>query len=535
VDVGGLGWAFPFNDGFETGDSSAWDGYGGADPTINGTAAIIGSYGMDVDYITDGYDYLQWTNTTWQIYRVKFYVNQNDLSGTGGDNIAIVQFLDGAISSGIVQIVYDGAGVSWSIRVQMRNDAGGWDTGSHNDIGSGDILVEAEFVWMDTSGYVNIWINGSPANGLTGVDSGIRFPDEVRFGHAISSPDPDSGGIFVDEFTLYNSRRPLEISESDSIAVGDTVIDISVVGAEPDRNVTETDGITIGESVIATLDDLIVDESDDITFGESITTTLGDLVVNVSDDITVNDVDSELLVALILETDDITVGENVVNSLDDLAISETDDITIGDAPGVSVVDAGAYVIGESDDISFGENVTTSLDDLVINESDGLTVGDDPTINVGEAGAIEISETDGITIGDSEIVSLGTPGDRGVGETDGITFGESVSATISDPSIFETDGITIGDVATVSLEVVGDLSISESDGLTLGDNVTTSLDDLTMAVSDSVTIADVPELALLIGVVESWTLQTRGTAWTLEDKDQDWSLRERSTAWTVEDR
>ena len=42
-------------------------------------------------------------------------------------------------------------------------------------------------------------------------------------------------------------------------------------------------------------------------------------------------------------------------------------------------------------------------------------------------------------------------------------------------------------------------------------------------------------SLQVGVIESWTLQSRDITWGLDDRDTDWDLLDRSTTWTVEDK
>jgi hypothetical protein len=206
-----LGWSFPFYWGAEDQTWDTWDGTSGTAPTISVAAALVGSYGVELPFATDGYGYLTWTNTTQQLYRFKFRIDPNNLTGDGGDRIQVCKFFDGVQQAGYLEIFYSAGDISWAWRVVMRNDAGGIDTGGSNLFNS-EIEIEAEWTWEDTTGHVNVWEDGSPANGLSGVDSGTYFPDQLQFGHVTSAPDPNSGVAYLDEFNLYDTVRPSTVN-----------------------------------------------------------------------------------------------------------------------------------------------------------------------------------------------------------------------------------------------------------------------------------------------------------------------------------
>lgn len=208
-----MGMTFPWNDGFETGDTTEWDGSSGT-VTINGTAAIVGSYGIELDTSNVEYVYRQWENTTHQVYRVKFYINTNNLTASGADQARIVLFYDDVQLAGGVEFGWDVD--HFAVRTFMRNDSGVPQSSAWNAISSGtDTVVEAEFTFADTSGASKIWIDDTPGSGQSGIDTGTRFPDEVRFGQGAIASAFDSGTYHLDEFYIYDTVRPSALSVQD--------------------------------------------------------------------------------------------------------------------------------------------------------------------------------------------------------------------------------------------------------------------------------------------------------------------------------
>lgn len=206
--VGTVGVIYPWCDGFESGDTSAWTGTTGS-PTINGTAAMEGSYGMEVSYSqTNDYVYRQWTNSTHQVYRMSFYVNKNNIAGSGGQGTNIINLQDGVSAVGRVQLLYNAVdGIV--LRVAMYDDTPTWQTSANNILGTGDVFVEVEFLFTDTNGYANIWLDGVLGSGVSTVDTGTRYPDEVRFGSQTGFAFT-SGTFYLDSFCLYDTLRPIQ-------------------------------------------------------------------------------------------------------------------------------------------------------------------------------------------------------------------------------------------------------------------------------------------------------------------------------------
>jgi len=209
-------WLFPFKDGFESGDTSAWDAVNGT-PTINGTAAIDGSYGFEIPYNHSGqiFTEIQWTNTTQQVYRVKFKFDVSTITHSSGDWETLVQMGDGGASGdSVVAIELQESGGSLVIKTYMADDAHVWDSGVESSAVTGEHTYEAEFHFVNESGYAYIWLDGVPQTGITGRDTGEHYPDFLRFGTYFSNTgyEFDSGSIYLDSFILSEDVRGVDVT-----------------------------------------------------------------------------------------------------------------------------------------------------------------------------------------------------------------------------------------------------------------------------------------------------------------------------------
>lgn len=388
----------------------------------------------------------------------------------------------------------------------------------------------------------------------------------------------ESDGLTIGD-VLTTAIGNLAISEADGLTIGDVLA--AKLG---DLLVSESDGLTISDNLTAALSDLVISEADGLTVGDNLIAVLQAFIAE-SDGLTIGDDLTADLQQTISKSDNLTVGDSVAASPDDLIITESDNLAVGDVPNVIRQIEGVLYISEAENLTVGDNLTASLPDLEVSESDGITVGDVDA----EILASTISVSDNITVGDTpryyiDNVTVGehlsvalVAGETAISESDNITVGDTVNATLDDLEIAESDSLTVGDIANVSTEVIGDLTASESDNVIIGDNLTVALDDhaisetdgitigeaisvnladlgieasdsltigetvtltmgdLTISTSDGLTIGEVVTVAMLVSIVESWTLLTRGLAWTVESRDIDWNVYDRADEWTVDER
>jgi hypothetical protein len=335
--------------------------------------------------------------------------------------------------------------------------------------------------------------------------------------------------IWPGTISFYRYKIGQEISESDSIGVTDTLVDIEVITPTGDRSVSESDGVTVGDT--ATVDPLVLpdlSESDAITVGESVDVELT-IEINVSDNITIGDTETvdPLVLPDLVESDSVTIGDTATVDPIQIDISDSEAITIGDT---ATVDPLLLVgILESDSVAVADTPTLDIV-LEIFESESITVGDTPTVQVPAVGDRNISELDSVDVGDTATVSPLILPD--ISETDGIVVGDTVTvevvleisvsdgvivgdtATI-DPlllvGIEESDSIAVGDTPTVQIPVAGEMNISVSDGITVGDTATLSPLTLDVTETESITVGDTPTVDITIEISESEAITIGDTA------------------------
>jgi hypothetical protein len=250
---------------------------------------------------------------------------------------------------------------------------------------------------------------------------------------SISAGDPqidEDADLTIGENVEVTPLVLPNLTESDDVTIGDTVIDIEVVAGAPDRDIDVDSDITLGESTSVSIDDEEVSETDDVTIGDTLPTFYLDTIV-IGEVVTVafegaapdRDIDVD---------DGITLGESTAATLDDLAVDESDDVTIGETTTAKHDD---LELSKSDDITIGENITVEAD-RDISETDDITLGESTDAELPDALAIDVS--DGLTIGDAPALAMV---DETIDVSDGVTLGES-TAVNRRAAWYNPDSITI---------------------------------------------------------------------------------------------
>ena len=194
------GFEFPWTDGFESGDISAWDADQGS-PSVTTDAAMVGTYGLEPS--VTNHDYIAKYVTTTDLVRARFRLNTNDATGSTDDRIQILRIIDsGVVEGGLLELYYSG-GIK--MRVGIRQDDNTWHFSTLATISTGtELLVDVLWHFQDTNGYVKYWIDGVEQSGVSNIDTGTRTCSLIRFGvttfHAF-----DSGTIYLDDFTIYDT------------------------------------------------------------------------------------------------------------------------------------------------------------------------------------------------------------------------------------------------------------------------------------------------------------------------------------------
>jgi hypothetical protein len=552
---------------FEKGDKSEFDSITDPDSdlTVSGTAAMVGSYGLEVliDDTNPCYGSLDNISLSGYYYG-SFRIDPNTLTMGDEDGLGIFRTTVAGASAYLVNISLIKSSGTYRLNVETREDdltihGSGWKVIS-------DQPTKLEWLLKEGTGdgWFKVWIDDSLEYTVGSLDNDTAFADvdDVYFGHWIGADYPTTQGTFyLDHLIIGESDTDsplvglgdLVISVSDGLTVGDT----PTVIREGDYSISVSDGITVGESTSAVLDDETIsvsdgiavgeanidldigalaareiDVSDGITIGETTSATLDDHALDISDGITFGEAISRLLVNLVGVSDGLTLGEVIYRILVSF-VDVSDDITVGESVNALLVSD----IDVSDDITIGENVTTTLDDLALDISDGLTVGDSATVIRPIEGEHNVNVSDGITIGES---TAAEHDDETASVSDDVTIGENVTASLPDLTLSISDNLTVGESGENVAVAISTSAISVTDNITVGESVTTSLDDMAVALTDNVTVADavtvqrvdvsadldvsvVSGLALgesvemyqFAAIVESWTLKPPGL-WRIDE-------------------
>ncbi len=194
-----------FADSFESGNFSAWSSAstGGGDLSVSASAALVGSYGMQV--IINDTTSMHVTDETPNAeprYRARYYFDPISITDgnaqyifTGYDSAAVFQ-VEFRFSSGLPQI-----------RVRQYNDSGGVQSANWVTVSDAPHAIEIE--WWAASGAgannggINLWIDGVPSGSLTSVDNDTRRIEYVRLG--VSGIDPGTLGTYY--LDAFESRR----------------------------------------------------------------------------------------------------------------------------------------------------------------------------------------------------------------------------------------------------------------------------------------------------------------------------------------
>ena len=257
-----------------------------------------------------------------------------------------------------------------------------------------------------------------------------------------------------DQDTL--SQDDLVVLVSDSLLTGD---DAAVeFGQEPDRNVSELDGVAIGEIIFTRISDLAVSKTDNINLGETVT-------LNTSLDVT--------------GSSSLIIGDSLSVSISNPEILVFDSILVGEYTEILVPETGVSYVSEADDIALNEILAVALDDCAVSITDTLAVGDSvfagvlieftsiDTLSVGEVSTIAladlgISEIDGVLVGDILAVEVPLFSGFEISETESVSIGETIFIELDDLVTSITDGMIVGEISAVSFDIYEhDLSVMDN--------------------------------------------------------------------------
>jgi len=162
------------------------------------------------------------------------------------------------------------------------------------------------------------WLDAGTTGNKT-VSFGTARADDwgligVSFKEVLSTPEiSKTDGVTIGESKSVTPLVLADVSPSDGLTVGDTLVDITVsTGVEPDRDITGvSDDVTIGESITAQMADMTASVADGLTIGDSPTMVMDDMELSVSDGLTVGE---DVTMGFELEAFSVNLGIDNLNA-----------------------------------------------------------------------------------------------------------------------------------------------------------------------------------------------------------------------------
>ena len=202
---------FIFADGFESGDYSNWDetkihSGGSGSLAVNGTAAIFGSYGLELGGL-DSYVFIVDKTPAHELrYRVRFYINVSTLNTPEIGRHVILMTKDGYSNNSRITLKWDG--VNYSVFGEIRDEANDFSfTTSRYNIQNGANYIEMDLKMASspggTDGHYSLWVNGIHVETISGIDNHGHWVDSVFLGD-YTGYKGTTGSLYIDSF---ESRR----------------------------------------------------------------------------------------------------------------------------------------------------------------------------------------------------------------------------------------------------------------------------------------------------------------------------------------
>ncbi|MCB1057160.1 MAG: hypothetical protein KDD11_16785 [Acidobacteria bacterium] len=209
-----------FLDGFESGNTSAWDATGGSAAgtllSVTNGAAIEGNDGLqatftatdtDSDYVVD--DTLGGLGR----YRVRFWIDPTNLTMDTNKRFKILTLFSGTPDNyRLATLVLRYNGGDYFLRAKAHDDpaSAGWNQIDWVQLdNAGPNLVEIDWKQSTSAGspngYLRLWLNSRPIGEATNINNDERSADFVRFG-VVGGLDVNSvGSVYFDGFESRNS------------------------------------------------------------------------------------------------------------------------------------------------------------------------------------------------------------------------------------------------------------------------------------------------------------------------------------------
>jgi hypothetical protein len=195
-----------FEDGFETGNTSAWTASANpAGPSVSGGAALVGSTGLQINLTSNADTYLRDDRPNGEArYRVRFYFDPNTLPMAELDSFPLFYGYQGS-NIVVTRIDLRRTGNQYQLRAGLISDIGVWKYTPYYPLRDEATMVEIE--WQAATavgannGYLAFWLDSSPLARLTAIDNDTQRIDSVRLGAVTGVDTGTRGAFYLDAFT----------------------------------------------------------------------------------------------------------------------------------------------------------------------------------------------------------------------------------------------------------------------------------------------------------------------------------------------
>jgi hypothetical protein len=198
-----------FQDGFESGNFSAWSAEVDTEGDLNvsAAAALVGAQGMAalIDNTTAMY-VIDNTPANESRYRARFYFDPNSLTMANGKAHYIMAARNATTE--VVRLEMRRNSGNYQIRANVRGDGGGYTNTGWFTITDAPHSIEID--WMASTGpganngSLRLWIDNSnsasPTATVSGVDNDTRRVESARLGPQAGIDSGTSGTEFFDAF-----------------------------------------------------------------------------------------------------------------------------------------------------------------------------------------------------------------------------------------------------------------------------------------------------------------------------------------------
>ncbi|MFV2073694.1 MAG: hypothetical protein ACC742_13730 [Thermoanaerobaculales bacterium] len=191
---------------FKAGDSMAFQ---------NGFSVASGaSFTATLDQGMTGRAYVQDNSPAGEtLYRARLYVDLSSFSPGSGDGFEHFTAYSGA-GTWQFDLRLEDSGADVALVVAARDGGGTATITADSAVPTTYFAIELEWKASDaglSNGYLDVWIDGTPATGLSSLDNETRRIDLVRWGVVDNVTNATSGTMNLDEFVSQRSSTTIGI------------------------------------------------------------------------------------------------------------------------------------------------------------------------------------------------------------------------------------------------------------------------------------------------------------------------------------